>query len=82
MIPTQQQIETFDPVELLNEREAARLLGYTPRALQKWRMTGGGPRFVRVSARSVRYRRQDLDAWIRERLRQSTSDLGIGFNPQ
>lgn len=61
---------------LLTTADAARLLGYSPRALEGWRLRGGGPCFVRISARSVRYRRSDLDAWIEERLRRSTSDPG------
>jgi len=61
---------------LLNEGEAAKYLGYTTRALQNWRLRGGGPRFVRVSCRSVRYRRRDLKAWAEQKLRDSTSDPG------
>lgn len=61
---------------LLTEDEAAELIGFTPRALQNWRRVGGGPRFVRVGSRVVRYRPQDLEAWAAERLRTSTSDTG------
>lgn len=61
---------------LLNEHEAAALLGYTVRALQNWRFRGGGPAFVKVSERSVRYRRRDLASWIESRIRTSTSDPG------
>jgi excisionase family DNA binding protein len=61
---------------LLTTRQAARLLGFSPRALEGWRLRGGGPAFVRVSRRSVRYRRADLDRWAEERLRISTSDPG------
>ena len=49
---------------LVNEREAADLLCYTVRALQNWRHRGGGPLYIKVSARSVRYRRRDILAWI------------------
>lgn len=52
---------------LIDEREAADILCYTVRALQNWRCRGGGPKFVKVSGRSVRYRRRDLLAWIEER---------------
>ena len=61
---------------LLNEKEAAGFLGYSVRALQNWRLRGGGPRFVKVSSRSIRYRRRDLLAWIEEHLRSSTSESG------
>lgn len=58
---------------LIGEREAAEFLGYTIRALQNWRVRGGGPAFVKVSSRSIRYRRCDLNAWIESRLRSNTS---------
>jgi predicted DNA-binding transcriptional regulator AlpA len=61
---------------LLTEAQAAQLLGFSPRTLQAWRVRGGGPTFVHVSARCVRYRREDLEAWITERLRISTSEYG------
>ncbi len=59
---------------LLAEKEAAKILGFSERTLQKWRVLGDGPLFVRVSARAVRYRLVDLNKWVEERLRISTSD--------
>lgn len=59
---------------LIGEKAAAQFIGYTPRALQNWRVRGGGPRFVKVSSRSIRYRRRDLIDWAEGRLRTSTSD--------
>lgn len=59
---------------LVRQEEAARLLGVSPRCLEAWRYKGGGPRFVRISARCVRYRRSDLHAWLEERLKASTSE--------
>lgn len=64
----------LDPDSLLSEAQASELLGVTPRALQAWRQRGGGPQFVRVSSRCVRYRRRDLIAWAQARLRSSTSE--------
>jgi predicted DNA-binding transcriptional regulator AlpA len=61
---------------LIAERQAAEFLGYSVRALQNWRVRGGGPRFVKVSGRSVRYRRRDLIEWVERRLRWNTSELG------
>lgn len=46
---------TPDPNTLMDEREAAAILCYSVRALQNWRHRGGGPKFIRVSARSIRY---------------------------
>lgn len=63
---------------LLTEAEAARLIGFTPRFLQERRYKGGGPRYVAVGSRAVRYRPEDLREWAEERLRTSTSDPGPG----
>jgi len=62
-------------VYLLNETAAARFLGFTPRALQAWRMNGRGPQFVRISSRAVRYRHQDLVEWAENHLRSSTAGI-------
>ena len=62
-----------DSNRLMNEIEAADLLCYSVRALQNWRHRGGGPDFVKVSSRSVRYRRIDLDKWIANRTVSNTS---------
>ena len=58
---------------LVNEREAASILCYSVRALQNWRHRGGGPDFVKVSSRSVLYRRTDLYQWIADRTVSNTS---------
>lgn len=73
-------LSTNDPDyqdRLINEKVAAEFLGYSVRALQNWRLRGGGPRFVKISARSVRYRRRDLLAWIEEHLRSNTSETKV-----
>jgi predicted DNA-binding transcriptional regulator AlpA len=59
---------------LIDEQAAAAFIGYSVRALQNWRLRGGGPRYVRVSSRSIRYRRRDLTAWAEQRLRSNSSD--------
>jgi predicted DNA-binding transcriptional regulator AlpA len=59
---------------LITEHEAAAFIGYTVRALQNWRVRGGGPRFVKVSSRSIRYRHRDLLNWTEQHLRSSTSE--------
>lgn len=64
----------LDPDALISEQFAADFLGVTPRALQKWRMTGAGPRFVCISSRCVRYRRRDLVEWAQAHLKASTSE--------
>lgn len=53
----------------------------TTKALQKWRLQGGGPPFVRIGGNTrgrVLYRKEDLDVWVESRKRQNTSDQGAG----
>lgn len=60
---------------LLNEFEAANILGLSPRTLQALRVKGGGPKFLKLR-RSVRYRPADLEAFIAAGERNSTSQTG------
>lgn len=66
--------KTTDPPFLVDQHEAARLLGFSARTLEKWRAEGGGPVFMRQSSRAIRYRPSDLAAWIEQRTRTSTAD--------
>ncbi len=61
---------------LLTEKETARMLGFSRRTLQGWRGRGTGPHYVEISPRCIRYRRSDIEKWIQERLRRSTSNDG------
>ena len=61
---------------LIDEHAAAAFSGLTHRTMQLMRQRGDGPRFVRLSARCIRYRRVDLKAWAEARLRTSTADPG------
>lgn len=58
---------------LLTTAEAAYYLGFTARMLQARRIKGDGPQFVQISKRAIRYRLEDLDAWIVTRLKTSTT---------
>lgn len=53
-----------------NTADAARLIGVSPKTLLNWRYEGKGPEYVRVSRSLVLYRRDDLDAWLRETQRR------------
>ncbi len=54
-------------------REAATYLRTSTSTLAKLRVYGGGPRFARWG-RAIRYRREDLDAYMAARLVRSTSE--------
>lgn len=51
---------------------AADYTGLAISTLEKLRVTGGGPSYVKMG-RSVRYRVADLDGWIAQRIVSSTS---------
>jgi predicted DNA-binding transcriptional regulator AlpA len=57
---------------LLNVCEVAALLRCSASSLNKWRLDGSGPMFVRVGSR-VRYRRADVIGWVNAQTRSSTS---------
>ena len=61
---------------LINEKEGAKFLDLEPRTMQGLRQRGGGPKFIRISSRCIRYRRWDLRAWADTLMRSSTSDTG------
>ena len=62
---------------LLSTKQAALRLGTSERFLEIRRMKGGGPQFIRVLAKTIRYRQSDLDSWVAARAFQSTSDQGL-----
>ena len=57
---------------LLTTAEAAKYLGLSASYLNKTRVTGTGPEFVKLS-RAVRYRPSALDIWVNDRRYTSTS---------
>ena len=65
-----------DPQALMDETAAAAFLNLTRRGLQNFRLTGEGPRYVRISSRCIKYRKIDLISWQESKLRTSTSDQG------
>jgi predicted DNA-binding transcriptional regulator AlpA len=61
---------------LLTPPETAEYIRLTERALEDWRYRGVGPRFIRLSGRAIRYRLSDIEAWLADCERTSTSDTG------
>ena len=59
---------------LLTAEEAAQYLSVSPKSLETWRTRGGGPRFVRLRSRAIRYRLNDLTEFVEQGIRASTSD--------
>lgn len=67
-IATDPQPEVFD-----TQGAAAYCGGISRAMLERLRVTGGGPRFVKFG-NLVRYRKADLDNWMAERVVASTSE--------
>jgi predicted DNA-binding transcriptional regulator AlpA len=61
---------------ILRPPQASRYLGLSTSFLAKKRLTGDGPKFIRLSARAIGYHQSDLDAWLKQKLCSSTSEYG------
>ena len=62
---------------LIDPRTAADLLGVSYDTLSKWRTRGTGPKYVKLGrgrTAVIRYRREDVEAYIEANLHESTSD--------
>jgi predicted DNA-binding transcriptional regulator AlpA len=59
---------------ILRTPQAAEYLSLAESTLEKLRLSGAGPRFVRLGARAVGYDLRDLDEWIDAQKRTSTSE--------
>lgn len=60
---------------LFTTPQAAEYLGLKKSTLDTWRVRGRGPRFRKFGA-AVRYSQADLDKYVSEAERRSTSDTG------
>lgn len=62
---TEDIIQTQQPRPLLNDKEAAAILGIKPETLAAWRCTKRveGPRYVKMGG-AVRYPVQEIEAFI------------------
>lgn len=58
---------------LCNTSQAAERCSLSPRTLEKLRVVGGGPPFIRLGG-AVRYQLEDLDSWIAANRRRTTSE--------
>jgi len=58
---------------LLTQDEAAELLKLSVRTVERLRVSGGGPKFLKIR-HSVRYRPSDVEAWLASRIVGSTSE--------
>jgi len=62
-----------DVPRLLTPRLVADMLGLTERTLERWRITGEGPRYSKLSRSTVRYLSDDIAAFVADRMRANTA---------
>jgi excisionase family DNA binding protein len=66
-------VDATGPQPLLTAREAAERLGVPASVLERWRGTGEGPAYIKLSGKYVRYQQEDLEAFVEVNRRRSTA---------
>jgi len=64
--------------DLVTTSEAAGYLGLKRNTLEIWRVKGNGPRFLKLNG-AVRYRLEDLERFLEDSVKKSTSEYGAGM---
>lgn len=62
--------------QLLTTNQAAVYLSLSKAFLERDRWAGAKVPFIKIGSRAVRYRINDLEAYVQSRMRLSTSDEG------
>lgn len=78
-LPPLAEILTRNPgwlEEAISTRAASRLTGVSVCTLETWRSRGGGPKFIKIGAKMIRYQRRSLLEWMARQERRNTSDAG------
>jgi predicted DNA-binding transcriptional regulator AlpA len=57
-----------EPLRLLRAKDVAGITGLSVETLAQWRSQRKGIPFVKLSRNCVRYRQEDLDRWVNERI--------------
>ena len=52
---------------LLDERHVARMTGMSLASVRRWRRRGQGPKWIRVGIAAIRYRAEDVAAFLESR---------------
>ena len=65
---------TDHPDDLLTSEEVAKWIGTSTQFVELGRMRNYGPRYTRLSARIIRYKRSDVLAWLESRTHSQTSE--------
>jgi len=67
------QVASAEVPKLLTPQTLAEMLGITERTLERWRIIGEGPRYVKLSRSTVRYMAEDVAAFVTARLKANTA---------
>lgn len=67
MLPRMRVIEQISEHRLLRDHEVAELLRVSLSTLERWRRTGEGPKFIRLSRSGIRYKLIDINEWLTTR---------------
>jgi predicted DNA-binding transcriptional regulator AlpA len=51
---------------LLNEYDVVAITGLSVASVRRWRLLGQGPRYLKIGA-AVRYKPEDIEAWLTSR---------------
>lgn len=70
------RLVTLAPDAYYLPHEVAAYLRVSVATLEYWRRVGGGPDFVRLKNRQIRYYGQDVRTWLDARRRRSTAETG------
>lgn len=60
---------------LLTTTDAAEFLGVSKAFLERDRWAGARVQFIKIGSRAVRYRLSDLEEYIEQQIRHSTSEV-------
>lgn len=66
--------DTLTPDAYYLAAEVAAYMRVSPATLEYWRRVGGGPAYVRLKNRQIRYQGSDVLQWLEARRRRTTSD--------
>jgi predicted DNA-binding transcriptional regulator AlpA len=69
-----QRADPMDDQKRFRTRDAARYVGLSASTLEKFRVMGRGPAYRKLGKKLVIYLRSDLDAWLDQCRRTSTSE--------
>ena len=72
----------MNPHRIVRTPGAAEYTGLAESTLEKLRLTGGGPLFIRLGGRAIGYDLRDLDAWLDGHREGDRSLIGSGKRPR